>query len=172
MVLFKTSKGDFKVKLNAEDFPLTVSNFLENIKKNIYTNQKFYKIINYSQIKIIHAGIHHGEDNFLEKNQTVFEVSKQIPLEIKVKTKSTPLYYFSIKDPSKVGSVRNSFQRGSIAMVKSDDRKSSSTEFFFVTGKIPELNGRYSIFGKIVRGLEILEKIEKKDMLYEAEILN
>ena len=57
-------------------------------------------------------------------------------------------------------------------MVKSGKRKSSSTEFFFVTNKFPELDGRYSIFGKVVKGFEILEKIDKKDFIYEIIISN
>ena len=35
MVYFKTTKGDFEVKLFGKDKPLTVSNFLENIENNI-----------------------------------------------------------------------------------------------------------------------------------------
>ena len=61
---------------------------------------------------------------------------------------------------------------GSIAMVKNGELNSSSTEFFFVTNKIPELDGRYAIFGKIVKGLEVLEKIDKKDVIYEIQISN
>ncbi len=48
MVTFKTSKGNFEVKLNGEDYPLTVSNFIRNIKNNIYSNKRFYKTINNS----------------------------------------------------------------------------------------------------------------------------
>ena len=62
------------------------------------------------------------------------------------------------------------FENGSLAMVKSGERKSSSTEFFFVTYKFPELDGRYSVFGKVVKGFEVLEKIDKKDLIYEIEI--
>ena len=51
VVFFKTTKGDFEVKLFGKDNPVTVSNFLENIDNNIYVNQKFYKIINYHQVK-------------------------------------------------------------------------------------------------------------------------
>ena len=57
-------------------------------------------------------------------------------------------------------------------MVKSGKDKSSSTEFFFVTNKIPELNGRYSIFGKIIKGLEVLEKIDQEDYIKEVKISN
>ena len=57
-------------------------------------------------------------------------------------------------------------------MVKSGKNYSSSTEFFFVTNKIPSLDGRYSIFGKIIKGLEILEKINKEDFIKEIKISN
>ena len=52
VVNFKTSKGDFEVKLFGKENPVTVSNFLENIDNNIYENKKFYKIINLSLIHI------------------------------------------------------------------------------------------------------------------------
>ena len=55
-------------------------------------------------------------------------------------------------------------------MVKLGKSDSSSTEFFFVTSKIPELDGRYSIFGKIIKGLEVLEKINKEDYIKEVKL--
>ena len=57
-------------------------------------------------------------------------------------------------------------------MVKIEERKSSSTEFFFVTSEIPELDGRYSIFGKIVKGFDVLEKITKDDLIKTIKISN
>jgi len=42
VVNFKTSKGDFAVKLFGKDNPVTVSNFLENIEINIFEYKKFY----------------------------------------------------------------------------------------------------------------------------------
>ena len=57
-------------------------------------------------------------------------------------------------------------------MVKSGKNKSSSTEFFFVTTKIPELDGRYSIFGKIIKGLDVLKKISKEDYIKVIQIIN
>ena len=57
-------------------------------------------------------------------------------------------------------------------MVKNGEINSSATEFFFVTNKIPELDGRYAVFGQIVKGFEVLENIEKKDLIYEIQISN
>ncbi|KGF96737.1 Peptidyl-prolyl cis-trans isomerase [Prochlorococcus marinus str. MIT 9201] len=172
IVYFKTSKGNFEVKLFGEDNPVTVSNFLDNIGKNIYKNKNFYKIINYPQQKFIHGGVY-PENNFnLEQNQKINKTSPSIPLEIKFKDEVKPRYNYQIKDPNETENLVNTFESGSIAMVKRGKSKSSSTEFFFVTSKIPELDGRYSIFGEIINGLEVLEKINKEDYIKEIKISN
>ena len=97
---FKTSKGDFEVKLFGKDSPVTVSNFLENINNNIYVNQQFYKIINYPQIKFIHGGINPGNQFYVERNQTLNKTSPSIPLEIKFKEEIKPRYNYQIKNPN------------------------------------------------------------------------
>jgi len=169
---FKTSKGDFEVKLFGKDNPVTVSNFLENIDNNIYKNKKFYKIINYPQLKFIHGGVNPENKFNIEQNQTLNKTSPSIPLEIKFKEEIKPRYNYQIKNPYENQNLVNTFESGSIAMVKRGKNNSSSTEFFFVTNKIPELDGRYSVFGKIIKGLDVLEKINKEDYIKEVKISN
>jgi len=172
VVNFKTSKGDFEVKLFGKDNPVTVSNFLENIDNNIYENKKFYKIINYPQIKFIHGGVNPENKSYIRPKQILNKTSPTIPLEIKFKEEIKPRYNYQIKNPSETANLVNTFESGSIAMVKSGKNKSSSTEFFFVNTKIPELDGRYSIFGKIIKGLDVLEKINKGDYIKAIQISN
>nr|WP_288258529.1 peptidylprolyl isomerase [uncultured Prochlorococcus sp.] len=172
VVNFKTSKGDFEVKLFGKDNPVTVSNFLENIDNNIYENKKFYKIINYPQIRFIHGGVNPENKSYVERKLNLNKKSPTIPLEIKFKEEKKPRYNYQIKNPSETVNLVNTFESGSIAMVKSGKNKSSSTEFFFVTTKISELDGRYSIFGKIIKGLDVLEKINKEDFIKEVQVSN
>ena len=172
IVYFKTSKGNFEVKLFGKDNPVTVSNFIENIENNIYKNKKFYKIISYPQQKFIHGGVNPENKFYIEQNQTINKTSLSIPLEIKFKEETKPRYKYQIKNPYEAEDLVNTFESGSIAMVKLGKSKSSSTEFFFVTNKIPELNGRYSIFGKIIKGLDVLEKIDQEDYIKEVKISN
>ena len=172
IVSFKTSKGDFDVKLYGENNPVTVNNFIKNIRKNIYKNKRFYKIINLSQVQVIHSGIYPENDYYKKENQNLTNLRRNIPLEIKLKKEIEPKYRYQIEDPSEIFKLTYFFEKGSIAMVKSGERNSSSTEFFFVTNKFPELDGRYSIFGKVVKGIEILKKIDKEDLIYEIIISN
>ena len=172
VINFKTSKGEFDVKLYGKDYPITVSNFIENINNNIYLNQKFYKIINYQQIRFIHGGINLENKFFSEIHQTLNTRISSIPLEIKFKEEKNPRYNYLIKNPYETKDLINTFERGSIAMVRSGKNNSSSTEFFFVTNKIPELDGRYSIFGKIIKGLDVLKEIKREDFIQEVKISN
>ncbi len=172
VIFFKTTKGDFEVKLFGKDNPVTVSNFLENIDNNIYVNQKFYKIINYPQISFIHGGVNPENKLYIERKKNLNKTSPSIPLEIKYKEEIKPRYNYQIKNPNETKNLVNTFDSGSIAMVKTGDNKSSSTEFFFVTSKIPELDGRYSIFGKIIKGLDVLKKINNEDYIKAVQINN
>jgi len=172
VVYFETTKGDFEVKLFGKDSPVTVSNFLENIENNIYINQKFYKIINYPQMRFIHGGVNPENKLYIERKKNLNKSSPTIPLEIKFKEEIKPRYNYQIKSPNETEFLINTFESGSIAMVKSGKNKSSSTEFFFVTSKIPELDGRYSIFGKIIKGLDVLKKINKEDYIKAVQISN
>ena len=172
IVNFKTTKGDFEVELFGKDNPVTVSNFLENIDNDIYVNQKFYKIINFTQIRFIHNGVNPKNKLYFEQNQNLNKTSPSIPLEIKFKEESKPRYNYQIKNPNETENLVNTFENGSIAMVKSGNNKSSSTEFFFVNTKIPALDGRYSIFGKIIKGLDVLKKINKEDYIKAVQIIN
>ena len=89
-----------------------------------------------------------------------------------MKKEIEPKYSYEIVDSSQIVKLENFFEKGSLAMLKNGERSSSSTEFFFVTNKLPELDGRYSIFGKVVKGIEVLEKIDKQDLIYEIIISN
>jgi peptidyl-prolyl cis-trans isomerase-like 3 len=46
-------------------------------------------------------------------------------------------------------------------MARGDDPNSADTSFFLVLGAAPHLDGKYTIFGKVVDGIEVLDEIEK-----------
>ena len=147
--------------------PLTVSNFIKNISDNLYENTKFYKIIEYPNTKIIHGG-RFNNNKFSLDNKTI----KTIPLEIQLINKQEPIYNREISDPLEFKFLKNSLQKGSISMVKISKTESSSTEFFISTQKSAVLEGRYSVFGKVINGFEILENLESKDYILEIELNN
>jgi peptidyl-prolyl cis-trans isomerase B (cyclophilin B) len=50
--------------------------------------------------------------------------------------------------------------KGTVSMARLADPDSASTSFFIVTGRAQALDGKYSAFGKVESGLDVVEKIE------------
>ena len=121
---------------------------------------------------MIYSGIYPKNKYYTKENQNLNKPIRNIPLEIKLIKETEPRYRDQIVNPSEIVNLTNLFEKGSLAMVKSGERDSSSTEFFFVTNNLSELDGRYSIFGKVVKGIEILQKIDKEDFIVEIIISN
>ena len=167
IVFFYTSKGTMKIQLFAESHPVTVANFISKVKNNFYINKKFYKIINYSSNKLIHNGLNKVND-LGQRYVRDLENFDSIPLEIKLNN-NDPIYETPIINPLEIKNLRHKFKKGSLSMVRISKKRSSSTEFFFTLNNFPEFDGRYSIFGKVISGSDILEKIDKNDLIKKIE---
>lgn len=50
--------------------------------------------------------------------------------------------------------------RGIVSMARGDDPASATTSFFIVTADAPSLDGKYTAFGRVVEGLDVLDRIE------------
>ncbi len=53
-------------------------------------------------------------------------------------------------------------ERGILSMARGDDPNSATTSFFIVLAPSPHLDGKYSAFGRVIEGLEVLEAFEKE----------
>jgi len=51
--------------------------------------------------------------------------------------------------------------KGTLSMARGDDPASATTSFFICTAAAQALDGKYTAFGKVVEGLEVVEAIEK-----------
>jgi peptidyl-prolyl cis-trans isomerase B (cyclophilin B) len=51
-------------------------------------------------------------------------------------------------------------EKGIVSMARGDDPASATTSFFIVTGPAPSLDNKYSVFGRVVDGLDVVEKID------------
>lgn len=61
-------------------------------------------------------------------------------------------------------------ERGIVSMARLDDPASASSSFFIVLGRSPALDNQYTVFGRVVAGLDVLEKIETAPLNGEAPV--
>jgi peptidyl-prolyl cis-trans isomerase B (cyclophilin B) len=57
--------------------------------------------------------------------------------------------------------------RGIVSMARSDDPDSASTSFFLMLGAAPHLDGQYTMFGRVIEGLEVLDAFDKEEITGE-----
>ncbi|RYD19006.1 MAG: peptidyl-prolyl cis-trans isomerase [Verrucomicrobiaceae bacterium] len=135
-VRFKTTKGDIVLELNTEKAPVTVENFLGYVKKKHYDGTVFHRVIDGFMIQ---GGGFTQEANVLTEKET----GKGIVNEGK-------------------NGLKN--DRGTIAMARTNDPNSATAQFFINVVDNAGLNfpnnGGYAVFGKVVEGMDVVDKIK------------
>jgi peptidyl-prolyl cis-trans isomerase B (cyclophilin B) len=58
--------------------------------------------------------------------------------------------------------------KGIVSMARGDDPASATTSFFIVTGDAPTLDGKYTVFGRVIDGIDVLDKIESTPVSGES----
>lgn len=59
---------------------------------------------------------------------------------------------------------------GIIAMARSSDPNSASSQFYFTLRATPHLDGGYAVFGKVTEGIENVQKLRKGDVINRATL--
>ena len=54
-------------------------------------------------------------------------------------------------------------ERGTVSMARSSDPNSANSQFFICFGSASYLDRNYTVFGKVTKGMEFVEKIKKGD---------
>jgi peptidyl-prolyl cis-trans isomerase B (cyclophilin B) len=137
-VVLETTKGEIVLELYADKAPLTVKNFLGYIEAGFYSKTIFHRVIPGFMIQ---GG---GFSRDMQKKPT-----------------QTP-----IKNEAFNG-LKN--DRGTIAMARTQAPHSASSQFFintvdnaFLNYKSQTMSGwGYTVFGKVVKGMEVVDAISK-----------
>lgn len=53
------------------------------------------------------------------------------------------------------------FVRGAVGMARANDPDSANSQFFIMFGDGSFLNGKYAVFGKVVAGMDVVDKIKR-----------
>ena len=137
-VKLTTNHGDIVIELNAEKAPITVANFLEYVKAGHYENVVFHRVIKGFMIQ--GGGFEPGMQEKKDKRP-------------------------SIKNEADNG-LKN--EKYTLAMARTMDPHSASAQFFINATNNSFLNHTaktaqgwgYAVFGKVVAGTDVVDKIE------------
>jgi peptidylprolyl isomerase len=55
------------------------------------------------------------------------------------------------------------FKRGTLGMARTNDPDSANSQFFICLADAPFLDGKYTVFGEVTSGMDVVDKIKKGD---------
>ena len=146
VVTFEMENGDImKAELYPEVAPNTVNNFVSLVKKGFYDGVIFHRVISGFMIQ--------GGD----PNGTGM---------------GGPGY--SIKGEFAQNGVENNLvhDAGVLSMARAMHPDSAGSQFFIMHKAAPHLDGSYAAFGKIIEGMDIVNKIAETDTDYSDRPLD
>lgn len=137
-VTMKTTLGALKIKLEPDWAPNHVRNFLKLVQTGWYNGTAFHRVI---KGFVAQGGMGDNRDTgpTHPADRWVHPIKAEFRPDLK-------------------------HERGIVSMARSDDPDSASTSFFLMLGAAPHLDGKYTIFGHIVEGMEVLDAFEKEDL--------
>ena len=83
-----------------------------------------------------------------------------IPLELFLQGDASPRYGQIAAGPGQQSKLKLQHQRGALAMARSEDPNSASAQFYIALRALPELDGRYAVFGRVTSGMEVVDRIK------------
>jgi len=155
----ETSQGQIIVQLFGEEAPLHVGNFIELAQKGFYDDTKFHR---YEPGFVIQGG----------DPQTQKATSEEV-----VKAKGDPQSVFgtggpgyNIKGEYDPLDNPNKHVRGALGMARSQSPDSAGSQFYFTLADSTFLDGQYTVFGQITKGLDVMDKLRIGDSIKSIKI--
>ena len=142
-MILKLKDGDVKIELFADVAPKHVERIKKLANEGKYDNVVFHRVI----------------DGFMAQTG-----------DVKFGNSSSPDYNLSRAGMggSSLPDLKAEFsevphERGTLSMARSQDPNSANSQFFICFQPAPFLDRQYTVFGKVIEGMEFVDKIKRGD---------
>jgi peptidylprolyl isomerase len=173
---FTTDKGKIRAVVDGYSAPVTAGNFVDLVQRGFYDGLPFTRS---EESYVLQIGDPPGpEVGFIDPETKKY---RAIPLEVLVQGDEVPTYGITLEDAGRYKDLPvlpfSAF--GALAMARpGEDPNGGSSQFFFFLFE-PELtpaglnllDGRYSVFGYVIEGKDVLEKLKAGDKVESAKVV-
>ncbi len=141
-VALDTTRGTLVFELYGDEAPFHVTNLIELARAGTYDGTTFHRVV---PDFVVQGGDPRGDGNGGES------------------WRGTPLR-------SEFGP--RPYLRGSLGMPRNDDPDSGGGQLFITHRATPHLDGRYTLFGQLVEGFDVLDALQIGDRIERARVLD
>ena len=148
IVVLETAKGTIELETYPEEAPKTVARIVELVKKNFYNGLRF----------------HRAELNFL------IQVGDPVTRDV-----SRQSWWGRQGSGKPIGAAEITKKRrhlaGSVGMAyPGTDKAEADSQFYIMRRAAPEMDGKYTVFGKVLKGMDVVGRIQRGDILKRAYV--
>lgn len=129
-----TTAGDIHIRFFPDVAPNHVKNFIDLAQKGFYDNTKFHRVIPGFMIQ-------GGDPNTISGDPRTWGTGGNGNNYVKAEFSRVP------------------HKRGIVSMARAGHPDSASSQFFIMVADYPSLDGQYSVFGQVLKGMEVADKI-------------
>ena len=136
--VLQTKVGNIVIKFFPEKAPNHVKNFQDLVKSGFYNGTKFHRVVPGFMIQ-------GGDPNTKKGDKSTWgqgghEVNGK---EVTVKAEFNDIHH----------------ARGIVSMARAQDPNSASSQFFICVADAGFLDGKYTVFGEVIEGMDVVDKI-------------
>ena len=139
-IILTTKYGDVKIELYQDTAPNHVKRILELSKAGKYDGVAFHRVIDGFMAQT--GDVQHGNTKKGFNASMVGTGGSDLP-DLKQEFNNIP------------------HERGTMSMARSQDPNSANSQFFICFDKAPHLDRQYTAFGKVLEGMEFIDKLKK-----------
>jgi len=143
IMILKLKDGDVEIKLFSDIAPNHVNRIKKLANDGDYDNVVFHRVIDGFMAQT-------GDVQFGNSSSSKFDIKRagmggsDLP-DLKAEFSDIP------------------HEKGTLSMARSSNPNSANSQFFICFESSPHLDRNYSIFGKVIKGMEFVEKIKRGD---------
>jgi peptidyl-prolyl cis-trans isomerase B (cyclophilin B) len=141
--VLETSLGDIVVSFTPDKAPNHVRNFLRLAQAGVYDGMSFHRVVKGFVIQSGHLPTR--TEPLGERQQSYI---RSLPAEFN----------------DQVHDV------GTLSMARTEDPNSATSSFFLVTARATALDGKYTVFGRVESGIDVVQKIEAVPVTGETPV--
>ncbi|GAA2993206.1 hypothetical protein GCM10020229_02100 [Kitasatospora albolonga] len=145
-VLIETSKGSVTVELYEDEAPVTAANFADLVGRGFYDGLTFHR---HEPGFVIQGGDPKGNGT---GGFTDPETGRERTIALEVKP-----------------GLQHG-EAGAVAMARSQNPNSASSQFYITLGPAPFLDMNYAVFGRVTSGMDVVEQLRAGDRVVSATL--
>lgn len=179
LVSLQTSKGEVQISLDGKEAPLTAGNFVDLVKRGAYNGTVFHRVVREPVPFVVQGGDptsadpkvpagNYGMGSYVDPASGE---PRLIPLELALKRQNEIRYGETLGSATQIRDLALTHQRGAVAMARSADPNSASAQFYVALEALPELDGRYAVFGQVSKGMDVVDRIQQGDKIIKATLI-